>query len=265
MNDIELLIKFDDETRETASIYIEGNVNEVNCQFLLDTGCAKTVLTQNEFSAQFKSIGSQISSGVFGRSEYELIELDSLTVGPIQERNLVISRAMKGGIDRNLLGMDVLKNYRLFFRIEDAKVETQNRDISDIKVNPLFLDEGGIPYVDVKCGDAIGKAVWDTGAGVTLVDINFINRNQGNFEKVGTSSGTDSTGTSNETPTYKMKQVKIGGLDFRPHTVVGLDLSHVNSKIDHPFDFLLGYSTIRQANWFFDFPGKSWGLAPAVT
>lgn len=264
MSDIKLLIKFDDETRETAEVHVEGNVNGVKCKFLLDTGCAKTTLMSDDFSAQFKTIGSQNSSGVFGRSEYELIEIDSLTVGPIQERKLTISRAMKDGIDRNLLGMDVLKNYRLFFRFDEGKIETKSREMSAIKLQHLFLDKGGIPYVDVGCGDSIGKGVWDTGAGVTLVDINFIHRNPGMFEKVGTSTGTDSTGTSSETPTFSVKAVTIGGMQFGPHMVVGLDLSHVNSKIDHPFDFLLGYSTLKQANWLFDFPSKKWGLEPAV-
>lgn len=126
------------------------------------------------------------------------------------------------------------------------------------------MDKGGIPYVDVACGNSICKGVWDTGAGVTLVDINFIHKNPEMFEEIGTSSGTDSTGTSNDTPTYTMKKAKIGGLQFSPHMVVGLDLSHVNTKIEQPFDFLLGYSTFKQANWHFDFPHQRWGVEPAV-
>jgi hypothetical protein len=168
------------------------------------------------------------------------------------------------GIDRNLLGMDFLKNYSLLFRFDKGKITTNFRGNSDFELRDLFLDKGGIPYVDVDFGNSTAKSVWDTGAGVTLVDINFIHNHPTMFEKIGMSTGTDSIGTSSETPTLKMKSVKIGGMQFSPHMVVGLDLSHVNSKIDHPFDFLLGYSTLKQAHWHFDFPAKKWGLIPSV-
>jgi len=47
---------------------------------------------------------------------------------------------------------------------------------------------------------------------------------------------------------------------FPPHRVAGVDLSHVNSTIEVRMDMILGYGTLRKANWLFDFPRKRWAI-----
>jgi hypothetical protein len=63
-----------------------------------------------------------------------------------------------------------------------------------------------------------------------------------------------------ETPMFIMSASIIGNHNFPPHKVAGVDLSQVNSTIDIPMDLILGYSTLSQANWLFDFPGKKWAI-----
>lgn len=74
----------------------------------------------------------------------------------------------------------------------------------------------------------------------------------------------DSTGATIETPLYLMKEVQIGQHAFAPHKVVAIDLTNVNSKIEIPMDFILGYSTFRQAHWIFDFPNKQWAISKMI-
>ena len=47
---------------------------------------------------------------------------------------------------------------------------------------------------------------------------------------------------------------------FGPHQAVAVDLSRVNSTLEYPMDLILGYPTIRQADWLFDFPARRWTL-----
>jgi hypothetical protein len=261
MKHVDLLTQFDDETRECASLYVDGFVQGEKCEFLLDTAAAKTTLKLDTFSALLASVGAKESSGVFGRATYDLVKIESLNVGAIQTRDIVISRAMKGGVDRNLLGMDVLKDFCLYFKFREDKIILDRGAMPSLRLQELFVDSGFIPYVPVQCGSKDGQAVWDTGASVTLADINFVAKNPEMFEKLGSSMGTDSTGTSFETPTFLMKALTIGGESFAPHKIVGVDLSHVNAKIERPMDFILGYSTLRQADWIFDFPNRQWGVS----
>lgn len=263
-HEVALKIQYDDDSHETAEVHIRGLVQSVDRQFILDTGCAKTVLALDDFSSGLKTVGSKESSGIFGRSEFDLVNVESLKIGPIQIRAVAVSRARAGGTDRNLLGMDVLRNHRIQFCFAQSKIEVDGEIPTGTKLNDLFLDDGGIPYVDVACGNSTGRAVWDSGAGITLVDLAFLQKNAANFTKMGESTGTDSTGESRETPTYWMKGAKIAGITFRPHVVVGVDLAHVNASNDHPMDFILGFSTLRQAHWLFDFPRRQWGICKFI-
>jgi hypothetical protein len=52
----------------------------------------------------------------------------------------------------------------------------------------------------------------------------------------------------------------IGQRTFGSHKVVAVDLSGVNSTLDYPMDLILGYPTIRQADWLFDFPARRWAV-----
>ncbi|MEJ2750660.1 MAG: hypothetical protein P8183_22555 [Anaerolineae bacterium] len=127
-------------------------------------------------------------------------------------------------------------------------------------LNDLFLDDKSHPYVPVTCRGTTVPAVWDTGASLTCVDVGFIASHPDAFEPAGQSGGTDASGSSINTPLYWMRDFSCGGRAFPVHKVVGIDLSFVNSKIEHPMTMILGYSTLYQADWVFDFPGRKWGI-----
>jgi len=57
-----------------------------------------------------------------------------------------------------------------------------------------------------------------------------------------------------------MAAPEIGQRKFSEHTVVTVDLTEANSTTDLPMDMIIGYPTIRQANWLFDFPAGKWQL-----
>lgn len=74
------------------------------------------------------------------------------------------------------------------------------------------------------------------------------------------SVGTDGQGTRAETPLLLMAESVIGHRSFGRHKAVAVDLSAVNRTLDDPMDLILGYPTIRQADWLFDFPAGRWTL-----
>jgi hypothetical protein len=80
------------------------------------------------------------------------------------------------------------------------------------------------------------------------------------FEQIGMSVGTDGNGEQAETPLLLMAESVIGQRMFNRHKVVAVDLSAVNRTLEYPMDLILGYPTMRQADWLFDFPAKRWML-----
>jgi hypothetical protein len=189
--------------------------------------------------------------------------IPSIQIGPIFRKGFTIARLKENAPDsRNLLGMDILKDYGCRFYFDDNKVTIECDDENDNRdaYQPLIMDKKFHPYIDIQFGNASVKAVWDTGSSITVVDINFIKKYPEFFEAAGQSEGTDSAGSTHQTPVFIMKNATIGKNRFPSHRVAGVDLTIVNTKAEFPFSLIAGYSTICKANWLFDFPRKKWSI-----
>jgi hypothetical protein len=110
------------------------------------------------------------------------------------------------------------------------------------------MDSKFHPYVDVHLGDIVGQAVWDSGASLTVVGTQFIERYPHLFLPDGKSTGIDATGNSVQTLMYRMAETVIGGCTFPTCRIAGVDLDAVNMRIEMPMDMILGYSLIQRVN-----------------
>lgn len=264
MGEFDLIIQPDEEDVEAAEVLVDGTIGGHEYRFLLDTGAGKSSVRFDDYTASFDSSEQNHSSGVFAKSSEDLITVPAIELGPISRKNFTLARTAEKAPDlRNLIGMDLLKDFSCHFLFDQNRVLVDANDVSkaDYTFQELFLDQKFHPYVDVQFGTATAKAVWDTGAGITIADLNFIKSQPAFFEEVGQSSGTDSTGFKMETPMFIMGTTVIGNNTFPPHKVAGVDLSQVNSTIEVPMDLILGYSTLSKANWRFDFPHRKWAIS----
>jgi len=263
MNSISLIIKSDEEDIEVAEVLVDGWIGDKKYLFLLDTGAARTGVELDNYTETFKCIEVNSSAGVFAKSNYDIIRIPNIKVGPIIKADIYVSRSKENITEtRNLIGMDILKDYKFCFFFEKNMITVdQNHEFEwSLSLLELELGKKFHPYIDVDFQDTRAKAVWDTGAGITVVDINFIKKNPKLFKKIGQSIGTDSTGSKSETPMYLMEGTKIGNYEFAAHKVAGVDLSHVNSTTEIAMDMILGYTTLSKADWYFDFPNKKWAV-----
>lgn len=258
MNKIPLYYKYDDEHQDTAEVWIYGIVDGSPQRFILDTGCSRTSLYYNDFSAKYASHGSREYSSAFGSAMSEFIKVSEIGSGPIQHTDLMIARTGRGGNDKNLFGMDLLKDSILHLTPAQQELEILSALPLSSNSQALYLDSGSIPFIEIEFGQKIAVAVWDTGAGVTIVDKKFFNQHLDLFDSGGKTIGTDSSGYTFETEIFLMKPIKIGGHLFPAHRVVPLDLNHLGPKTGRGMDFILGYSTLRHANWLMDIPGRRW-------
>lgn len=268
MSEFNLIIQQDEEDIEAAEVFVEVSLGAKKYRFLLDTGAARTSVVLDAYTGAFDSLGKSSSPGVFAKSSDDLITLPSFELGPISKKDLTVARATGDGPGlRNLVGMDVLKDFCFHFLFDENRVlvdPTRAAETVD-SFQELTVDAKYHPYVDVQLEKVRASAVWDTGAAITVVDTNFVSKHPALFEEVGRSHGTDSSGYSMETPMFIMAATIIGNHRFPPHKVAGVDLSQVNSTLEIPMDLILGYSTLSKANWLFDFPGKKWAITKLLS
>lgn len=95
----------------------------------------------DEFSIQFEKISTEQSSGIFGKTDYDLISVSRIEFGPIVNNDIVINRAKKGELDRKLLGIDLLTDYCLHFSFQRGRINVNTPPLQRIQVTQdLILD-----------------------------------------------------------------------------------------------------------------------------
>ena len=263
MDGFDLIIVPDEEDEDAALVFVDGAVDGRPYRFLLDTGAARTCLQADDYTSAFAGTGTSSSSGLFAAGvPAEVIVVPRIELGPIAQENVPVARvAATGSVTGSLIGMDLLKDHCCHFLFDERHVLVDPPDDPGVdSTQTLVLDKTNHPYLDVRFGDTIASAVWDSGAGITVADLGFIRRHPAYFREVGRSHGTDATGATMQTPTFVMEATTIGVWALPPHAVAGVDLSRVNATIEMPMDLVLGYSTLSQANWWFDFPRRRWAV-----
>ncbi len=238
---------------------VQCRVNGSTEMFVLDSGAARTTVVRDE-ALQLELSGEvDEAGGVFGPAVIERGIVGELGLGPVSISGLSVSVMPANGIARNLLGIDVLGHFCWRLSL-DAKTLTINPDAEHPR-NKLQIGERGHAYVDVVWEQHRASACWDTGAGITVVDSGFVARHPHLFTALGSSQGTDAHGRTEHTPTFVMASPTIGGQRFEPHPIAAVDLSAINASVSRPIDLILGYTTLRQADWVMDFPSKRWSIS----
>jgi len=252
---VPLIIEPDPDDPDFASVLVEATVAGRPYRLLLDTGAARSQLDADEYTLSLRPVPGDSSSAAFGGQVTDpVVTVTDLVAGPLRVSALDVKRSE--GRTGSLLGMDVLGRHRCRFRLDAGVLDLEPPDGQTS--HDLLIGRRGHPYVEVHWRGVRVLACFDTGAGATVVNRAFWLDFPQLFKPIGTSVGTDAHGEQVETPLLRMKGPVIGQRGFRSHKVVAVDLSGVNSTLGYPMDLILGYPTIRQADWLFDFPARRW-------
>jgi len=256
MHRVDLVVEPDPGDPDFAEVLVDATIAGRPYRLLLDTGAARSQLPADEYTRALPAAGEEESSAALGGPATEpLVTVTELAVGPVRLATLDVTRTERAG--PGLLGMDVLGRYCCRFQLAAGTLEL-GRPPGIQPGSPFLRGPRGHVYLDVSWPGAAARACWDTGAGATIVDRAFWLRHPGLFTQVGTSHGTDARGNEAETPLLLMTGPVIGQHAFPAHKTVAADLSAVNSTLEYPMDLILGYPTISQASWLFDFPAGRW-------
>jgi len=155
--------------------------------------------------------------------------------------------------------MNLLKDHSLSFYFDKNRVEVDSKPGNETgnSSQELILGNKSHPNVNINFGELETRAVWDTGAGITVVDTRFINSHPAFFQEAGTSTGTDSTGAMSSTPMFVMQGATIGGRRFAPTKVAAIDLAPIITSTDIRMDLILGYNLIKKPTGSSISPGRS--------
>lgn len=263
MTTVELVIEVDPDEPTCATVMVDATVSGVSSRFIVDTGAGTTTLVGDELTRVLPAAGLLTSAGLFATTTEVRATVSEFRLGELPARSvdvLVTGQDQEGA--RNLLGMNVLGGYRCRFQFLGGPPTLQlsmTAMLAMVGEETLVIGPHGQPFVVLTWPDGTtARALWDSGAGITVVDTTFHNEHRQLFEAAGAATGTDSTGTQMSTPTCTVAAFSVGALTLAPHIAAILDLTPTTTAGGPRTDLILGYPALSQANWVLDFPARRW-------
>jgi hypothetical protein len=256
---VALQVEPDEEFHECALLCVDGTVSGTPHRFVLDSGSPSTQIADPDALIPASVVGDDTAEGLFGRAPVERVVLADLTVPGLTAGRRTVARLRTGGAGaRSLLGLDVLGEHALLL---DGPAATLHTTVAGglAAERPLERGRRGHPYLPVALpGGRVVRALWDTGADISVVDRELVRSHPELFTAPGSAIGTDSSGTTAVTEVCRMEAYRIADVLFAGHAVAVADLPE-------PFELVLGYPTLRQAIWSMDLPSRLWAVSRCST
>lgn len=257
-------LRDDPDDPGAAEAYVVATVAGRAYRLTLDTGGARSTLPLDDLTSTFArvDVDDEPGRGVLGPASTETgrVVVPSIELGPLDVRDLVVDLAPERSDVPAILGLDVLRGHRLELRLADAMLGIDTDAPADAE-RPLPLSPRSHPHLTVGWGDVEARALFDTGASVTVVDAAFAAEHPKLLEPLPPSTGTDAAGKRAETPMARMAACEVGGRRFDASLATVVPIRGIGRAGDPEFDVILGVPVIRQADWIIDLARGVWGFA----
>jgi hypothetical protein len=232
-----------------GNVFVYVEVGDRTVRAALDTGAVRTLLIDLPSSA--RPVGRRETTGIFGTEMVSEWEVDEVRIGSLRAGPLTID-CIDGGAGRHpVVGLDVLGagSWQL-----DISGRTLITGASAQRSSAFKRGANGHMLTEMKWPTATATSLWDTGAGITLIDQRFADAHPDLFEHAGSTISTDISGSHGEVRLARVSGYKIDGTQFAGHTVAIADLSEIPDHIDAG----IGFPTIDQARWTVDVAASRW-------
>ena len=192
MPTVELVIELDPDEPTCATVMVDATVSGVPYRFIVDTGAGTTTVVGDELTRALPSVGKLISAGLFATTTDVRATVSDFRLGALAGASVDVLVTDQEGA-RNLLGMNVLGGYRCRFQLLDRPPTLQLSPPSTpamVGEETLEIGPHGQPFMVINWPDGTTAcALWDSGAGISVVDTRFHEEHPTFFEAVGTRPG----------------------------------------------------------------------------
>jgi hypothetical protein len=226
----------------------------------LDTGSTNSfVANKSNFSSYPKTgtIRYKSASGI--PKEIDEIEIGKLQLGQLSLSNFKIGRIEDDPNFTSVVGINAFALTQFGFIFSGKPELTLNQRPNIPLKSDLSVLDKNILTVPIIMNGTKSYGFFDTGAGLSSIDIEFVKKHPENFEFVqDIPNGTDATGKPVVLKLFKMKNVVVGSIKFENENVLAMDFSVVRDHVSKEADFIIGFNLITKANWYFDIKNHSW-------
>jgi hypothetical protein len=234
-----------------GNVFVSVAIDDCIVRAVFDTGSPRTVLIDVPSSA--RPVGARETSGVFGTEVVTEWEVGEVRVGSLSAGPLTVHRIAAGVGRHPVVGLDVLGTGSWQLEISSGTLLT---DAPPPRGSAFECAANGHILTEMRWPGVAATALWDTGAGITLINRRFADAHPILFEDIGSTLGTDVMGLQGDLALARVSGYEIDGTDFAGHIVAIADLPEIPDHIDAA----IGFPTIRQARWTVDVGARRWSI-----
>jgi hypothetical protein len=244
------------------------NCSDKKSKFLFDTGAAILVIDSTiAKNNNLKIISKQIITGAYGEKVYNIILIDSLTIGDIILKNVVgmVDNLKKFDVD-GIIGNDVLKNYVTKIDYDNKKFIFYNQiaECKDLYTGKIVFDlVEGLPVTEIsiklKTGEFFtGKVIIDSGASPYFLISSKLTNDNNLLSKFNPKL---LTGSKTLTTSYHTEFISAIDTLFFYNTFVDVPIiiptSSTGALENSNYSLgILGNGIIKKYNWIIDYSSK---------
>lgn len=254
---------------DSGQIFTPCNFDGLEQDCFIDTGSPWSFIEKNEFSLSYPSVGQVDSGGASGTTvTCDLIEITDFYVSSdFQMDNFVVRRCPSEDtsmddsiISESLLGLNVLREKVIHFDFVSNSLNAVASIPSVLTRHKTQNEVRGHISIEMKNSNQDVYGIWDTGAGLTSVDEDFVKANPQHFTFIQDIIGGDGSGVQIPMKLYKAHEIEIGGIKFSNEYVIAFDFAPIRPYFNKNVQFVIGYNIITKANWYFDFNNNDWSV-----
>lgn len=248
---------------KSVKIEIDLKIDGIARRFQFDTGADRTMVMQDEKTSLYPSEGKASSGGASGvRFECDLIRPRTISFGDRDVLDHHVRRCDLATSSFDNMGVDLLDGqvFQLDFAGNELRLLT---DISFSHPETLVRLGKGHLKMAAKLGGQSLNAIFDTGAQLTSVDSEFVQKNPDLFKKVvSQETGHDISGKPVILDIYELVSVDFGDLHLESVQVAAFDFGDLRTYLGADAPLILGANAIVQANWQLDLKLNQWAVSP---
>lgn len=271
-----LLVLVSYSARSASLILTSGDLNstkiEVDIQFdgqikrfQLDTGAYKSMVAPDEQTRAYPSIGKAKLEGAAGKPvECDLISPAMVLIDTLFRADNQFERCDLGEHSFNNLGLDIFEDQILNLDFKKNDLSILNIMPESWGSHPLKRLERGHLKMQALIGGLDSDIIFDTGAQLTSVDVQFVNLHPELFKYItDIDNGKDITGNQVIMKIYELSEIQVGTVTFKNTTVAAFDFNKkLRDYLGENTPLIFGTNAMIQANWIFDLKTNKWGVQP---
>jgi hypothetical protein len=243
---------------DSGRIYVPCTFDDVSTTCFLDTGSTNAIIADRSEFDLYDVVGKIKYKSASGISkEMSEVQIKQAIIGGIKIKNLNVG-LVKDAAD-SVVGINEISSVPFALKFKARPQIIFNPNFKNKRQLPLDVLDKNILSIPIKVQSEAASALFDTGAGLSVVNKDFVERNPRMFDLIqDISNGTDATGNPVTMKLHRIKRIEIGDFVFENENILSMDFETVRKHISPTIDFIIGFNLITKADWYFDLKAKTW-------